>query len=46
MNKAIKLLMKNHETRPSSASFPKVNATINNMNLFHALLWLNKAMNF
>jgi len=29
-----------------SAPFPEVNATINIMNLFHAFVWLNKALSF
>ena len=43
LDKAIKLLMKNHEIR---RIFPEVNAAINIMNLFHAFVWLNKAMSF
>jgi len=46
LDKAIKLLMKNHEIRLISAPFPEVNVAINIMNLFHAFVWLNKTMSF
>jgi len=39
LNKATKLLMKNHEIFPiDSTPFPEVNAIINIMNLFHAFV--------